>query len=266
MKICGISHVGNSRANQEDSFLVGDKYLDLNTMKKISEVSQASSAVYFNSETDTSGTLLAVSDGMGGHSSGEVASSLSVKYLAERYLRIIAGGKDELLRAITELNQGVLKVSREHAEYHGMGATLCGFLFRERNFFGFNIGDSRLYRYSGGVLLQLSKDHTEGQRLVDLNLLTEEELGTFPRRKAIYKCIGLHSDLVADVFDILPPEKGTIFLLCTDGLTDALTDKEIREILACDVSLKEKSEELLRLALGRNLGRGDNITILLAEF
>lgn len=269
MRICGISHVGNSRANQEDSFQVGDQYLDLNTMKKISQASRAlraSSAVCFDSAMETPGILLAVSDGMGGHSSGEVASSLSTKFLAEHDSRIVAGGKDELLSALTELNLSVLAASREKAEYRGMGATLCGFVYKEGTLLGFNVGDSRLYRYSEGTLLQLSKDHTEGQRLLDLRLLTEQELKTFPRRKAIYKCIGLHSDLVADVYDILPPEKGEIFLLCTDGLTDALADEEIQNVLACHMALREKGEKLLEIALGRNPGRGDNITVLLTEF
>lgn len=263
MKIFGISHIGNSRANQEDNFLIGKKLLDLEVIKRFATESPS---VCVNYTDDSDNTLLAISDGMGGHSSGEIASCLTVKYLSDNYSRIVEGDKSELLQIVSELNRQVSNESQNNPSYKGMGATLCGFVVSESKILGFNVGDSRLYRCECGRLSQLSKDHSEGQRLFDLNLLTKDELKTFPNRKAIYKYIGMKTDLVADVFDIEQCEQGTILLLCTDGLTDVLVDSEIQEILNNKAFLKEKGEKLLNTALERNVGHGDNITIILTEF
>lgn len=264
MRIFGISHIGNSRANQEDNFLIGSKFLDLDFIKNFSTESPR---VCVDCVYDSyNNTLLAVSDGMGGHSSGEVASCLAVMYLSDNYSRLVEGDKSDLLRIISELNRQVSNESQSNPSNKGMGSTLCGFVARYGKILGFNVGDSRLYRYENGKLIQLSKDHSEGQRLLDLKLLTKEELKSFPNRKAIYKYIGMKTDLVADVFDIEPCEQGTILLLCTDGLTDVLEDSEIQDILNNKALLKEKGEKLLNTALERNVGHGDNITIILTEF
>ena len=229
MKVCGISHIGNGRANQEDNFLIGNQYLDLNA---IYQFPQEAVTVCLDESNMTSAPLLAVSDGMGGHSTGEVASYLALKYLAEHHSHVVAGGKPELLEVIAKLNQNVLSAARDHAEYRGMGATLCGFVCGQQGVLGFNVGDSRLYRFSGGRLYRLTKDHTEGRRLLDLGLLTANEVRNFPRRKAIYKCVGMKSELIADVFDIAPCQKGEMLLLCTDGLTDVLEDERIQGVLS----------------------------------
>jgi len=263
MKIFGISHIGNSRANQEDNFLIEKRFLDLEVIKGFSTESPSVCVDYTN---DSENTLLAVSDGMGGHSSGEIASCLTARYLSENYSRIVDSDKSDLLQIISELNRQVSNESQKNPSYKGMGATLCGFVARAGRLLGFNVGDSRLYRYESGKLSQLSKDHSEGQRLLDLNLLTKDELKSFSNRKAIYKYIGMKTNLVADVFDIEPCKQGTILLLCSDGLTDALADYEIQEILNTKALLKEKGEKLLNTALERNVGHGDNITIILTEF
>lgn len=263
MKAFGASHIGNSRTNQEDNLLMGSEYLDLLSVRDISRDSPYVQLEYVN---EGRYTLLAVSDGMGGHASGEIASHMTVKYLAENYASMVDAEKTELISLISALNREIVSEAGMCPEYKGMGATLCGFVCRDHKILGFNVGDSRLYRFEGGVLRQLSKDHSEGQRLLDLKLLTEEELKNFPNRKAIYKYVGMRSDLVADVFDIEPCPKGTILLLCSDGLSDVLNQAEIAHILSGNTSIQAKIDALMGTALSRNVGHGDNITIILTEF
>jgi len=107
MKIFGISHIGNSRANQEDNFLIEKRFLDLEVIKGFSTESPSVCVDYTN---DSENTLLAVSDGMGGHSSGEIASCLTARYLSENYSRIVDSDKSDLLQIISELNRQVSKV------------------------------------------------------------------------------------------------------------------------------------------------------------
>lgn len=264
MNFYSISHIGNSRDNQEDNLLLCNG--DFWSPDTIASISHSKTPIVMSVNQDASRFLLAVSDGMGGHSSGEVASYLTVKYLSDNYSKIVESDRTNLLRIISELNRQVSNESQNNPSCKGMGATLCGVIVSESKILGFNVGDSRLYRYENGKLSQLSKDHSEGQRLLDLNLLTKEELKSFPNRKAIYKYIGMKTDLVADVFDIEQCEQGNILLLCTDGLTDVLADFEMQEILNTKVPLKEKGEKLLNTAIERNVGHGDNITIILTEF
>lgn len=263
MRAVGISHIGNSRSNQEDNFLLDQNYVDLTAGRNISKESPY---VYWELASENNVALIAVSDGMGGHASGEVASYLTVKHLSDRYYQMCNGDRDDLQMIITELNRYVAGEAQSNPELRGMGATLCGFVYNEGRIIGFNVGDSRLYCFKNGILEQLSKDHSEGQRLLDLKLLNEEEIKSFPNRKAIYKHIGMSLDLVADVFNVEPCVTGDILLLCTDGLTDALQDSEIQSILGENLLLNQKCEKLLDIALSRNVGHGDNITIILTEF
>lgn len=257
-----VSHIGNSRDNQEDNFFISPHVYGGNNVEKL--LFHEGKVEY---ESRLLRALVAVSDGMGGHACGEIASRIVVEQLENNQQTLMTDSSESVLVSlISKINEYVQNEAKRNSEQKGMGATLCGFLSCSQRILGFNVGDSRLYRFENGYLTQLSKDHNEGQRLLDLNLLTKEELKTFPNCKAIYKYIGMKTDLVADVFDIEPCEKGTILLLCTDGLTDVLADSEIQNILNKGSLLKEKGELLLNTALERNVGHGDNITIILTEF
>lgn len=263
MNIYGISHIGNSRNNQEDNFLINKNYFDLNAVKNFSKELPGA---YSECTTDSHTILVAVSDGMGGHSSGEVASYLTVKYLADNYSTFCCVDRKKIEDAVANLNRYVSSQSKVDPEYNGMGATLCGVACCEGQVIGFNAGDSRLYRFDNGNLIQISKDHSEGQRLLDLNLLNAEELKKFPNRKAIYRYVGMRSELIPNVFDVPCCQNGTVLLLCSDGLSDVVEDVEIQDALLSSGSLKDKGEKLLNTALGRNVGHGDNITVILIEF
>lgn len=264
IEIFVVSSIGNSRSNQEDNYLIPSRGVE--SLGGININANGDDNVMYNYTIAPKRFIALVSDGMGGHSYGEVASYMTAQFFSDYQLKIASDNHKEIIEDLAKLNRMVYMKANETSSRKGMGATLCGFVYQEDKILGFNVGDSRLYRFDNGVLQQLSKDHTEGRRLLDLKLLNEEELKSFPNRKAIYKYIGMKTDLVADVFEIAPCEQGTILLLCTDGLTDVLNDPEIQEILNSNMTLREKGEKLLNTALERNVGHGDNITIILTEF
>ena len=262
------SNVGNSRQNQEDNaILPNGSFLDAELVKSISEHRQTHEAIYKGNFEN--GFLVAVSDGMGGHASGEVASSLTVRYLSQKYRQFIDGAylnEQFIINEIGSLNRSVISYSKRDNCLRGMGATLCGVICTNGMYYGVNVGDSRLYHYYNNHLEQLSTDHTEGQRLLKLNLLTEDEYQRFPRRKNLYKYIGINSELIPDVFKIGNCIPGSTLVLCSDGLTDALSDEEIATVLSKPGSIEYRGHLLIDQALERNIGHGDNITLILIEF
>ena len=267
-KISLFSSVGNSRGNQEDNALFMDRRILSEQDLAFISTSRETYATTYSREVG-GGFMVAVSDGMGGHACGEVASALTVGYLAEHYDRIIESAylnERAVVSEIGELNRRIVAYSKSREGLRGMGATLCGVICSKGLYYGFSVGDSRMYRYAGHTLEQLSEDHTEGRRLRKLNLLSEEELETFPRRKNLYKYIGMGGDLIADVFKISSCIPGTTLLLCSDGLTDVILDEEISTVLGSPALLEEKGSLLLNRAKERNPGHGDNITLLLIEF
>lgn len=266
-KSCVISHIGNSRENQEDNFLLYKGiYTTPSTREKMADTRELYGR---NCELNKQRFLVAVSDGMGGHACGEVASLLTVEYMSDHYDEIIDSirlGENSLATQISHINGVVSSKAKRDNSCRGMGATLCGVIANECELVGFNIGDSRLYQFKNSELKQLSTDHTEGQRLLQMQLLTEEEVKNFPRRKNLHKYIGYDGEVIPDIFRITSAEQGTILLLCTDGLSDVMSDNEMEEILNGRTSLKDKAIKLVDVAVSKNLGHGDNTTVILIEF
>ncbi len=266
-KVVLLSNVGNSRENQEDNALFNDKFFSNEDIETMSKTRRTYLENY--SPDAKNGFLVAVCDGMGGHDFGEVASYLTAEYLSDNYRSVIDSsliGENAISRDIKMANDFVLSKSRGDSNLKNIGATLCGVVGKNSCFYGFNVGDSRLYRYVAGKLEQLSVDHTEGQRLVNLKLLTKEECAKFPRRKTLYKYIGHSVELCADVFPIKQCVSGTTLLICSDGLTDCVSDEKIESVLKTADSVEQKGKALMEEALQCNAGYGDNITIILIEF
>ncbi len=265
MEIFVYSHIGNSRENHEDNYLLGERYLSpqqVETMAKDRRL--VSDYAYF-----TGDFCVAVSDGMGGYDCGEVASLMTVRYLSDHYREILDAArekKENLISMVTALNHYVCKMASQKSETRYMGATLCGLVSVNGRLYGFNVGDSRIYQYLNGELKQISVDHTEGQRLLGLGLLTEEEVKSFPKRKAIYKYIGKETELIPDLYEIGSSEKNSYLLLCSDGLSDALDQEEIQDILSKQyIKTEDKGKFLVEMAVERRPDVGDNITLMLLE-
>jgi protein phosphatase len=127
-----------------------------------------------------------------------------------------------------------------------MGATLVVFAVCGTNCAVLNIGDSRAYICSGGILTQITKDNTEGQRMLDLGILSRKELLDFPARKNLNRYLGYGSNGFILQADVYYPQIGAddTIMLCSDGVTDSLTDSNIREILCAEDTLAVQEREL----------------------
>ncbi|OPY59249.1 MAG: Serine/threonine phosphatase stp [Pelotomaculum sp. PtaU1.Bin035] len=223
--------------------------------------------------------VFAVSDGMGGHNAGEEASRLAVEQLfsMKKYIfqtpapeGITSRFQDYVVKANTFINTKAGK----NNELKGMGATLTGILLCEAGVLTFNLGDSRTYAFSAQGLTRLTRDHTEGQRLLDFGTIKPEELHLMENAKAITRYLGVDDKYLipqADIEGPIPVEKKIWLLLCSDGLTDMLSDEEISIILFEHFSVG-KQENAARLLVEKALedkpgqrGGIDNITVLLVE-
>jgi len=211
--------------------------------------------------------LIAVADGMGGHAGGEVASAIAINALAQ-LLPVISDpeididSREDLFLNITyEIDSQILEKSKQNPELAGMGTTLTALNISGDNVELLHIGDSRCYRYRDNKLEQLSYDHTVMQELLDQGRLTPEEVFDHPQRSLLTQALmgdsGLDPILVS--YEIKADDQ---FLLCSDGLTNVLSDYEIGKII------ESKSGDAVITALITEVkakGAPDNITIIWSQ-
>jgi len=233
LKYSAITNKGLRRDNNEDSFL-----------------SQPESGLW------------GVADGMGGHEAGEVASAIVRDTLAS------AKTGDTLSKILQQSHHSVLKAVKKGIGATGMGSTVVALRSVQHDYEVAWVGDSRAYLWSqddnGGTLQQLSTDHSYVQMLLASGAISESEINTHPEKNIITQCIGsqelgdVQVDSVAGVW-----EKNQWIMLCSDGLSDEVEDKEIARLLHESQNTKEAVRKLMEAAL-RGGGR-DNITIQVVE-
>ena len=206
--------------------------------------------------------LFVVADGMGGHQGGEVAANLAV--------RSLAGAEhdttDALRAAVHQANQVVHDTSIARPELHGMGTTLTAIAVvsdeRGPHFGLANVGDSRIYRQRDGELHQLTYDHSYVAELIRRGDINEQEAANHPYRNMLTRAIGVHADVDVDDWEV-EPEAGDRYVLCSDGLTNEVTDAEINAVLRQNPDVSEAARRLVQLA---NLNGGrDNSTVLIVD-
>ena len=201
-----------------------------------------------------------VADGMGGHNAGEVASRLAADRMMERL-----HGKEpsqELMKAaLIDVNRAVFSEQVSHQEYSGMGTTLTVLWEGETNVYLGHIGDSRAYLLRDGSLSQVTRDHSLVQEMVSQGLITREEALVHPYRNVITRAVGTDPYVESDCLT-LEKSKGDIWLLCSDGLSNFVSDEVIERTLK-EQALDPAADTLLQTAL-QNGGR-DNISLLIAE-
>ena len=255
--------LGQTREHNEDAFLVGD--LTAGKARVHSEVvTQAVGA---------RGLLLLVADGMGGAAAGELASAMAADlifgHLAGTWSREPAEELSEqrfilrLREAVDLANLQIHAYAREHAEVRGMGttATVAGVLGNK--LFLAQVGDSRAYLVRAGKAVQITKDQSLMQRLVDAGELTEEEAETSTRRNIILQALGPDPRIRVEI-TFQPLARGDILVLCSDGLSGLVKRDEIAEALVAENDLRAVAEGLVTTANAR--GGPDNITVVLARF
>ncbi|MGC5023851.1 PP2C family protein-serine/threonine phosphatase [Tsukamurella sp. DT100] len=207
--------------------------------------------------------LLALADGMGGHAAGEVASQLMINALAPLDDDEPGGDLlDTLEEAMVAGNETIAEQVVEDPELDGMGTTLTAILFAGSKLGLIHVGDSRGYLRRDGELIRITKDDTFVQTLVDEGRITAEQAHTHPQRSLIMKALTGHE--VEPTLTLREAKAGDVYLLCSDGLSDVVSDETIGETLALatdDVSAA--ADRLIELAL--KSGGPDNVTVVVAR-
>ena len=249
------SDKGRRRANNEDNFCLNGLFMQREEMDR--------GGLY---ETRSDGdALFAVCDGMGGEEAGEEASLLSVQ-LCARYLE---DGKMSAERKKLEaffLDSCISVMRQAQHNENRSGSTVAMLIADENGLHPANMGDSRIYRFHGGQLQQISEDHTEVQRLLEKGAITPREVKTHPKRHMIRQYWGMPLSVApfSPYFgDKIPYDEGDKYLLCSDGLTDMLDDAQIEALIRQDKPAAQLCRELVDEAL-RHGGR-DNVTVLIAR-
>ena len=252
--ITGCTDVGRVRKNNEDNFFVRD----------ISLVPGSPFQCVF-----------AVADGMGGLSRGEVASGIVKQYLQEVFtdanITALAGKVNDeegvnsfLKQTVQEINMRICAESRNSEGGGSMGTTMTFGVQRGNTLFIAHVGDSRAYHLRGRDLVQITKDHSYVAELVAAGVLSEKDAKVHPQRNVISRCLGNKELVDVDVIPPLPLKHGDYLLLCTDGLTGKVADKEIRDVILGEKDLNLAAKKLIDFANAR--GGEDNITVILAHF
>jgi protein phosphatase len=227
--------------------------------------------------TDLDVGLLVLADGMGGYNAGEVASGIAVKTITnlvrEGLAREDLGSVDRatglsrpsivLRDAITRANKIIYQTARSQAECEGMGTTVVAALFYDNRVSIAHVGDSRLYRQRGSQISQVTMDHSLLQELVDRGFYSPEEAQRAANKNYVTRALGVEPQVEVEVQEH-PVDKGDIFILCSDGLSDMVEDEDIRlTISTFGANLDTVAKQLIQLA-NENGGR-DNVSVVLAQ-
>jgi PPM family protein phosphatase len=214
--------------------------------------------------------LLVVADGMGGHQAGEVASRMIVDGFVGALGRVdeqTLGAnahpdwRREVERVIQSANNAVYRAAVADPNLNGMGSTVvAGLIESDRLYLG-NVGDSRAYLINGETIYQLSQDHSWVAEQVRAGLISASDAGVHPRKNVLTRAVGSMPEVQADTwtFELVP---GDQVLLCTDGLTNVVTDQDLVEMTRANPPGRA-AEKLVELA--RQRGAPDNVTVVIAK-
>lgn len=253
--VCAVTHAGRVRRENEDNY-------SLNGRMTTTDLRKGSAYVQHMKEP----FHLSVCDGMGGESYGELASGIAVETIAEHAENIYDSGEDfsfAVSNCLEDANARICKKINEKGKR--MGTTLAAIYAVKGSIICVNIGDTRIYHYSKGVLEQISFDHTHAQTIVDAGGVSQDNVSRIPDAKRLTRHLGVfpeESSLSPNISVINDVDNGDIVMLCSDGLTDYLTDSDITGVLSTSESPQDAAGKLVRMALER--GGKDNVTIITA--
>lgn len=237
------TETGNVRENNEDSLVVGE-----NTITQGSEIFRCDSPF-----------LVAVCDGVGGENGGEIASFFVAKRLSECNNSEISELKEE----IEVIHCDLVDYGNENCEFFGLQTTMCCLKVCENGkLFCLNTGDSRLYLYANGKATQVSRDHSYVMELFEKGEISRDEMKTHPKKNIITSSVGnpympprVDVSVVSESFD-----EDSVVILCSDGVSDFVGEREIEAAMELDISFDEKIHALSQLALER--GSNDNLSVI----
>lgn len=221
--------------------------------------------------------LAVLADGMGGHRCGEIASAITVDTILDftrnKIKQLKSDNSDDvngsnmhnlvIREAVNLANKNVFDSAQSNALYHGMGTTIVALLFYDDRFTVAHVGDSRLYRLRDNQLEQLTSDHSYVQELLDCGLYTPEQAKNSEHKNLITRAIGIDKKVQVDIHDD-SAQTGDIYLLCSDGVNDMISDEMIRSILVeYESDLETAASVIIKTA--NEYGGKDNISALLAK-
>ena len=225
------THVGRVRDHNEDAFVARD-------------------------------LVFAVADGMGGHAAGEVASRIAVEALGTLAEQPPQRPED-VAEVLREANRRILRSQEDSPEQRGMGTTASGLTVVDTDgreqWVVFNVGDSRVYRVADDVMSLVTRDHSEVRELMDAGLIDASEAARHPMRNVITRSLGSDPAPAPDVW-VLPPTPGERFVVCSDGLSNELDDREIMLVAGAHADPQVVADELVEAAV--RAGGRDNVTVV----
>lgn len=239
MQAYGFTHVGKVRTHNQD---------------------------YLYSSSDPVGNLknlFLVADGMGGHQAGDYASRFVVEHLVA-YLRDRTSGPmvSELSQGIKLINEQLYEISMGEPALRGMGTTLVASSIEDDTLYVANIGDSRLYVYREHSMVQITRDHSFVEEMVALGQMNRNSHDYMEKKNIITRAVGTTYTVSADFFEeVLQPKD--LILMCSDGLSNMVSETEMVFCLEQNLSLQQKTEQLINMA--NQHGGKDNITVLLVD-
>jgi protein phosphatase len=268
VKSCGLTDPGRVRTSNEDSFLVSE----LRKVMKVSQTNLPQPPAWYSEER---GHLFLVADGMGGHQAGERASALAVMAVEEFLLNTCKWFfqmhspeekhlQEELCAAMRQADTRVLDEANRNPELHGMGTTLTLAYAMDSDLYVVHVGDSRCYLWRAGELHRMTQDHTLVQELVRRGALSAEEAVNHRWRHVITNTVGGSEPGIQAEVRKVTLQPGDVILLCSDGLTEGVSDERVAEVLAGEPEPQGACEQLVREA--NDQGGKDNITVIVARF
>lgn len=226
---------------------------------KVRDHNEDSVIIVKNRENDY---LMAVADGMGGHSCGEIASSIVIGYIGHHFQETFYKMTKEqaiswINDTVNEVNSKIFKYALDHPESKGMGTTLVMAIHTKDYLLFANIGDSSGFVLKDNKLHKITYDHTLVNLLVQAGELDEEEAKNHPRKNVLMKALGANDPIEADIFDCDMNIES--IMLCSDGVTNMLENEQIEKVLNSDLEIEEKIVKLIHKC--NNRGGLDNISI-----
>jgi PPM family protein phosphatase len=261
VSVFGKTDLGRARDHNEDTFLVAD----------LSTGNASLQAAVRSHEVGPRGSLFMVADGMGGAAAGELASAIAADLIYRHMITAWAGDSTQnaarfayrMKEAVELANARIYSYAKEHPEVRGMGTTVTAAGVYESDLYVTQIGDSRAYLVRGSEAIQLTKDQSLMQRLVDAGELTEDEAEQSERRNIILQALGPDPRVKVDLTH-QSLRRGDTLIVCSDGLSGLVRREEFAELAREHTDLPALCSALIDLANGR--GGPDNITVVTARF
>lgn len=214
---------------------------------------------------------------MGGHNCGEIASFIAVRNLLKLKDKILQNDNiqssiDSFQKYIEYTNKDILNFSKQNNETKGMGTTLVSLIIKNKKAALINLGDSTAFAYEKNKLSKITKSHTEGQRLLDLGIISKDEVKKLRIKNALTRFLGMSEEMGTPVGDVheIDVNNDMYFILCSDGLTDILSEDKIEEVLneLKNQPIKNIARYLVNAALigdENTKGGRDNITVVIVK-